>query len=338
MSRKEYEYEVGNEEEYGGDDEENRYAYAAPARSSLEGFRAEMGSGQIPKAKSESVLLQRQQRLAGQGVPLGARNRRTGSRRSGNATPRNELGPASDDWLTHTGAMASALVQEGKGQTWLVNRATSTAPVPESETDEDDDQYEEMAALSASTAKLQLASFDGGSPVSTRVSRWGSRYGSRSASRRTSRIASPVGTRTPRRADAPGYFDDYQLELTVERPGFLSPDERRDDFQEQMEIEKLGESNSFGLGNFVDRIMNFNLFKGEEGQETTDDETANADETPEDAERRREAEMKRRREEKEKLVSQPPPAPLGGANEAPGDGGGWKDAAWLLSVASKAMF
>lgn len=329
LSRKSLEYEDDA-------DDEVSYAYAAPARRSFE--RADFGSGQIPKAKSDAAILgqqQKQNRLSGQGVPLSKRYRQPG-RRSGAATPRNEADHREENWLTHTGATASALVQEDKGLSWLASRASSTALAPqESEDDEDDDQYEEMAKLSASTANLHLASFDGGSPVSIRVSRWGSRYGSRSVSRRTSRMTSPVGTRTPRRGSTPGYFDDYQPELPEEEPGFVDP--KRDE-EDHREVELLGSSNTFGLGNIVDRIMKFNLFQAEEGAETTDDDTQTmANETAEEAKQRRLLEMKRRKEEKEKLRAHPPPAPLNnGANE--GEGGGWQDAAWLLSVASKAMF
>ncbi|KAK4496378.1 hypothetical protein PRZ48_012358 [Zasmidium cellare] len=329
-------------------DDEVSYSYAAPVRH-FGGERAEVGSGQIPKAKSDAALLLAQgqqrrdrERLAGQGVPLSKRHRYTGRPKSGMQTPKRESGVVDDSWLTHTGAITSALVQEGKGQSWLASRESSTSlAVPESEDDEDDDHYEEMAALNASTAKLQLAAFDGGSPVSTRPSRsgWGSRYGSRSASRRTSRLASPEGTRTPRRADVVGYFDSHEPDLPEEEPGFVNPQDRNEELEAQLEVERLTTSKSFGMGNIVDRLMNFNLFKVDEGAETTDDESVHVrdDETLEEAKQRMAAELKRRREEKEKLVSQPPPAPLGDGQEQ-GEGAGWKDAAWLLSVASKAMF
>ncbi|CAK3866268.1 Hypothetical predicted protein [Lecanosticta acicola] len=317
-------------------DDEISYSYAAPPRTSVGAERADFGSGQIPKAKSEAAISgqqQKQNRLSGQGVPVSRRYKY--GRRSGAATPRNEHDLQNESWLTHTGAAASALVQEDKGLSWLASRASSTSLAPpESEEDEDDDQYEEMAALSASTANLQLASFDGGSPVSTRVSRWGSRYGSRSVSRRTSRRTSPVGTRTPRRGDFPGYFDDHRPELPEEEAGFVDPDKDQD---EHKEVELLGNSNTFGLGNFVDRIMKVDIFRAEDGTDTTDDDT-HGDETAEEARKRRSLEMKRRKEEKAKLVSHPPPAPLNDGENGQGDGGGWQDAAWLLSVASKAMF
>ncbi|EME44757.1 hypothetical protein DOTSEDRAFT_88800 [Dothistroma septosporum NZE10] len=328
-------------------DDEIQYAYNANARSFAQNLeRAEFGSGHIPKARSEAAITAGQrQGLAGQGVPLSKRQQHGRSRRprSGIATPRND---DDDDWLRHTGSTAAALVQEGKGQSWLASRASSTSlAVPESEDDEDDDRYEEMARLSASTAKLQLRQFEGpGSPALTRSGRsaWGSRYGSRNASQRNSRIASPVGTRTPRRVqDVAGYFDDSVEEVAAEDElAFNKPREEKDEYEDRVEVDKLSQSNSFGLGHVVDKLMNFNLFKVDEGAETTDDDlgSASKSESPDEARDRMIAEAKRRREEKERLSSQPPPAPLGDGKDGKGEVGGWTDAAWLLSVATKAMF
>lgn len=343
---------------YGNDgeaDTESGYAYGGNAVKHEAGReRAEIGSGNIPKAKSDAALLmsdRQQNRLSGPGVPVsqshGYRYPAQG-RRSGTATPAARRGSAQEEsWLTHTGAMTSALVREDKGLSWVTTRQSSTSLAPaDSEEDEDDDHYEEMAALSASTAGLRLAQFDGGSPVSTRHSRsnWGSRYGSRSASRRTSRIASPVGTRTPRRSDQAAYFD-YPLAQPTDHPGFIPPeDPQGESSNDEREIAQLSnpDSSSFALGNIVDRVVNFNLFNTNEQTDTTDDEGGKggirADETAEEAQQRMEAETKRRKGEKEKLTKQPPPAPLGDGKDGTVDVGGWQDAAWLLSVATKALF
>ncbi|KAK4610472.1 hypothetical protein CLAFUW4_13525 [Fulvia fulva] len=322
-------------------EDEVQYTYNANARSLAQNRgRADFGSGNIPKAKSEAAITAQRHGLSGQGVPL----RKHGNVRrpkSGIATPRHL---DDDDWLRHTGSTAAALVQEGKGQIW---RSSTNLTVPESEDDEDDDRYEEMARLSASTAKLQLGQFEGpGSPVLARsgrsASNWGSRYGSRNASQRTSRIASPVGTRTPRRAqDVPGYFDTPVHEAPAEdEVAFAKPREESDEYEDRAEVDKLSQSNSFGLGSVVDKLMNFNLFKNDEGAETTDDDLGSArrSESPDEARNRMTAEMERRREEKERLAAQPRPAPMGDGKDGKGEVGGWTDAAWLLSVASKAMF
>ncbi|KAI7366977.1 hypothetical protein KC336_g21248, partial [Hortaea werneckii] len=107
---------------------------------------------------------------------------------------------------------------------------------------------------------------------------------------------------------------------------------------DENELARLTSEKSFGLGRLVDQIMGFNLFKVEEGQESTDDDDDPVDERQRDeltdAASRVAAEAKRRREEKARLTALPP-APRDVGEEGQG---GWQDAAWLLSVASKALF
>ena len=324
---------------YEDSDNEMNYSYAA-GRRAFGSERAEVGSGNIPKAKSEAALMQQQDRLAGRGVPV-SRKYRSGKRsRTGANTPQTENSTSDTSWLTRTGAVTSAILQETKGQSWLASRdSTTSLAVPESVEDDDDEQYEEMAALSASTARLQFSAGNM-SPTSTRASRWGSRYGSRAGSTRTSRLASPTGLRTPRRGDVAGYFDDHPMALPLEEAGVIIDRGRTEQYEDQMEVERLTMSQSFGLGGFVDRLMKFNLFKVDEHGDTTDDETSRGVdelETNDEARERMAAEAERKRKEKEKLVAQLPPAPLGGGKDGKGEPGGWQDAAWLLSVASKAF-
>jgi hypothetical protein len=348
LSRRGSLYDAGDDA-----DVEESYAYGggAAGRTHAAGERAEMGSGQIPKAKSEAALLRRQHhdtqsyRLSGPGVPLSHRPPFAAARgrRSGTVTPTPRRPDERETWLTHTGAITSAIVREDKGQSWLASKQNSTSLGPgDSEDDEDDDHYEEMAALSASTVTLRLEDFQRGSPVTTRQSRsaWGSRYGSRSTSRRTSRLASPVGSRTPRRTNQAGYFD-YPTTPAGEVSGFLSPPERRGEgVEDEREISQLSNPDSFGLGKMVDRVIKFNFFNVGDLTDTTDDEEtlARRYETAEEAQRRMEAEHKRRKEEKEKLTTQPRPVALRDEEDAKAEVGGWQDAAWLLSVASKALF
>ncbi|KAI5359794.1 hypothetical protein Slin15195_G116550 [Septoria linicola] len=363
------------------------YTSSGPARDSL--LRADITSGQIPKAKSEATLLHADttarkalHRLSGPGVPLAAnqqqqRNRYQPARgrRSGAATPtqrnHNALSEP-DSWLTHTSAMTSALVREDKGQSWITTRQSSTSLAPPTDSEDDDsedegDNYEEMAALAASTAKMQddaagrmyagggggfYGGYDGGSPVSTRQSRgsvWGSRYGSRPTSTRTSRLASPVGTRTPRRRTSDqshGYFDQVPRGEEEER---RQEAEREDDTEDdEQAIARLSQAEGFGLGNVVDRVMNFHLFGGVQHEgETTDDDnggyegnqlSVNEGESVEEAKKRMERERERRKGEKEMLTKQPAPAPLGDGKGKGEVSAGWQDASWLLSVAAKALF
>ena len=308
-------------------------------------LRREAGSGQIPKAKSEAALLVQRSKLAGQGVQLKRhiQHRHGRSSTGGTTTPKAKTRSRNleDDWLTRTGATANAILQESKGQSWLATRPSGTSLTHlQDTTDEEDEGYEEMAAMAAKSSRQQLGE-DELSPVSTRASRWGSKYGSRQASRRTSRRGSVTGeSRTPL---APGgqdgaadNFDEDILSPT--EPQFVGLSEEGEESEELDEAAaaRLAENRSFGLGGIVDRLMNFNLFKVEEREESTEDEVEHASETEEEAKIRMAAENKRKREEKEKLVG--PPVPQEGNDGAAQGEGGWSDAAWLLSVATKVMF
>ena len=359
LSRRGSLYDQGEDGDADGENENAApaisYAIAGPGTRRDSNPRAEIASGQLgPKAKSEAALLPKQSH------PPQTRSNRNSAynprgRRSGAATPTQKR--ENDSWLTHTGAITSALVREDKGQSYITTRQSATSLAPEStdeEDDEDEDNYETMAQLAASTAGMHkhsysyssYASYDGTlSPVSTRYgqgqtrSAWGSRYGSRPQSKRGSRLGSPVGTRTPmqRRRSSSGYFDQYDgapQTLTEQHAEHNEAESDDDDHQ------VLARADGFGLGNVVDRVMNFNLFgPSNTDAETTDDESSSirkvSNETAEQAQKRMEAEKERRRLEKDKLTKQAGPAPLSKGKEV---SAGWQDASWLLSVAAKALF
>ena len=306
--------------------------------------RIEVGSGQIAKAKSEAALLVQRSKLAGQGVQLKRRKQHPHGQNltGGSTTPRtrSRRKDAQDDWLTRTGATANAMLQEQKGQSWLASRQSATSLTHlQDTTDEEDEGYEEMAAMSAGANRQQLVD-DDLSPVSTKNSKWGSRYGSRTASRRTSRRGSlslTTGSRTPLATAEQDRAADYFAEdnMSPIEPDFVDEEEEAS-IQDEATAASLVENRSFGLGGLVDRLMNFNLFKVEEREEGTEDEVEHLSETEEEARKRMAAENRRKREEKERLTSSQVQRE---GNEGPAQGdGGWSDAAWLLSVASKAIF
>ncbi|EMC97727.1 hypothetical protein BAUCODRAFT_33450 [Baudoinia panamericana UAMH 10762] len=280
-------------------DNDVQYQYnAAPTPGSRD--RAEVGSGQIPKAKSEAALLV-QQRLSGQAKKY-----------------------TDEDWLTRTSAATNALLQEAKGQSWLASRDSSTTLTHlDSDDDEDDGGYEEMAALSASQARLETKLNPSASRIKSPM--WSSRYGSRANSRRTSRQQSPVSTRTP--LGAPIGYDgpsDYFSKGVQMKADFINEEDEVGDGPDE-EVEKdvasYSEGRSYGLGGIVDRLMNFNLFSV---QETVTEDEGNEG----SVEKPRVADPKPKHEASQIEAR---------TDDAP-DGGGWQDAAWLLSVASKALF
>ena len=318
--------------------QEINYAYAGGILGEGGATVGRDAASGMPKAKSDAALLAQRTRLA-------AKEKQTRTQRQsqhgrsltgGTTTPKlRRPRKADDDWLTRTGAAANAILQESKGQSWLASRpSAATLTQLQDTTDEEDEGYEEMAAQSTRTSRL---ADDELSPVSTKASRWGSRYGSRTASRRTSRRGSfNTGTRTPLAIAGQDGAADYFAEDTMSpiEPDFVNTDEEGES-QDDAAVARFVQNRSFGLGGLVDRVMNFNIFKVEEREELTEEEVEQASETEEQAKARMAAERERKREEKEKLVNR------SAAQEGEGDEegeGGWSDAAWLLSVASKAMF
>ena len=299
--------------------------------------RRDAASG-MPKAKSDAALLAQRTKLVAKEKQLKSQRQYQHGRSltGGTTTPklRRTRKAAEDDWLTRTGAAANAILQESKGQSWLASRPSAvTLTQLQDTTDEEDEGYEEMAAQSTRTSRL---ADDELSPVSTKASRWGSRYGSRTASRRTSRRGSfNAGSRTPLAMAGQDSAADYFAEEAMSpiEPDFVNSDEEVESADEAA-VARFVQNRSFGLGGLVDRVMNFNIFKVEEREELTEDEVEQVSETEEQAKARMAAEKERKREEKEKLFKR-----AATQDEANDEGeGGWSDAAWLLSVASKAMF
>ena len=128
-------------------------------------------------------------------------------------------------------------------------------------------------------------------------------------------------------------------------------DEGPDD---EEEVARLARERGFGLGGWMDALIGWTLFSVDEdgeisSDEDEDDETKNL--TKEEAKLMREVEAKRRKMEKESIIAA---SALKVEDKAGDEGGevkidvpkppegqeasGWQDAAWLLSVASKALF
>ena len=122
------------------------------------------------------------------------------------------------------------------------------------------------------------------------------------------------------------------------KPDFVGLDEDDEEVDEQAKaiedeilVRRLVKS---GLGTWVEKLLGWSLFEVEETEEAEDDEQEDT-ETEESFEKHKEEERQHWREMLEKEaanqgVSIPPPPKTG-------DEGGWGDAAWLLSVASKVL-
>ena len=129
------------------------------------------------------------------------------------------------------------------------------------------------------------------------------------------------------------YFDEEPVPLPTE-PDFV--DAEFDEGTDESEVAKLTGPRSFGLGAIVDRLMGFDLFDVEEREETTEDEADRGTKLWADMRDRVATEAKRKRElEKQVLTSM---SSEGDNKISKQEENGWQDAAWLFSVASRALF
>ncbi|KAK8208865.1 hypothetical protein BKA81DRAFT_358981 [Phyllosticta paracitricarpa] len=177
------------------------------------------------------------------------------------------------------------------------------------------------------------------------------RFGSRQHSRRGSRVAgmgmTPMGSRTPigalsRRSSA-DYLDDNGDDAVPMEPDFVDDEGSSIAAEDDEEVARLARERGFGLGGWMDKLMGWTLFSvDEDGEETTDDDDDSDELTPgdHDSQRRREMEVKRRRDEWARIEAASRAAKEKKLEDLPeprDSEGGWQDAAWLLSVASKVL-
>ena len=239
-----------------------------------------------------------------------------------------------DEWLHRAGTILSAEARENKGQSWLVSRESSTSLVAHTMSGEHLDDEEALHSPVYSRVHSR-----GASRV---VSRVVSRAPSAKPSRRGSTVGnSRIGFMTPYDAKTPGsaipaegYFDDM---AEVAEPDFVEAED--DGSIDEEEVSRLARQPGFGFGGLVDKLVGFSLFNVDEDAEETEDESAEL--SKEEAIKKKQAELKRKREELARAAKNSADATRRGESVKPakqGEEGGWQDAAWLLSVASKVLY
>lgn len=262
---------------------------------------------------------------------------RRGSRKE---EPVSARGRTDSDWLLRAGVLISSETRESKGQSWLVSRASSTSLTGmqgDREDDEDDDHDPDMFERERIARENAIASkhasrrgsmgvFEGDeSPL---VSRNGSFHASRTGSR--SQLITPG-----ERASIEGYFashghpGDY-----APGPDFVNLDEKLEaigfdgetDQDDEADVRRLVKNGQSRPGTWFGNIFGWTLASVEENDEDDDPDGDGSDgeaelSTPETP-------YERQFEGAGILSEQRMPAPKA-------EQGGWQDAAWLLSVASK---
>jgi Protein of unknown function (DUF3984) len=315
-----------------------------------EGYLPSEGGSGVTKAKSASALSNEPKSQTGALSPMPQVAGRPLDKAK-SAGPRTN-----DEWMHRAGLAIASETRSNKGQSWLASRESSTSLVVSPSGDDlYDAQHQQIFTLMSGEHVID----DDDNPMTPRfytphnLSRAASRAGSRAASRRTSRRGSRVGSklelagltaldsRTPSQWQAEGYFYDVGTAAGAE-PDFVDVEEDDETAGlDDEEIAKLSRQRGFGIGGVIDKLVGWSLFNVEEDGE----ESATEERGYEDAEakaKRRTAELRRRKLEMEKAAASSAMATQAPVPETPpppgqGEEGGWKDAAWLLSVASRVI-
>ncbi|KAL5120180.1 hypothetical protein ACEQ8H_002006 [Pleosporales sp. CAS-2024a] len=313
-------------------------------------------AGEIPKAKSASTL-------HGVSFADGGGGKATSPMQLRMPLVRHHTSSADDEWWHRAGLAIAGETRDSKGQGWLVRRESSTSLVAAAAEALHDTQP--MALLSGEHVHAQdVATW------SPRMSRAGSRYHSRVGSRVASARQSRRGSRVGSKIDVGMSPASTRHSLEVAAPPSLDARFLEPDFVEEAGEESSGDEEEVArlarsTSTWLDRLIGWTLFDVDEDREGSSDEDEDTHHqeqedllpqnmTREELRLRREVDAKRRKLEREAIVAaaKVKAREEGGAQGDEGrsrpstaaaaddddEVGGWQDAAWLLSVASKALF
>lgn len=310
-------------------------------RSSSVHGAAGRSSTQLPKSKSASHL----HGLHGL-TPTAARRHHHGHA-AADARDKSD-----SDWLLHAGAFISTEAREGKGQAWLISRASTTSLTGARDVEEE--AYERELARErelASRRGSRRGSFNGDDDAGGILT-----PNHRSHSRVHHRPKTPLRTplRTPMRSSAlehqgggeRDYFTPHSPaegeDEEVLGPDFVSLDEKLEAIEgggdnglaaDEAAVRRLLKGDRAGAGSWMGSLLGWSLFSVEENdeeEESSSDDNADDGETTDGSYLSRSTSTKSFHDitanvSRERIA--PPKA----------DEGGWHDAAWLLSVASKVL-
>ncbi|KAK4455030.1 hypothetical protein QBC34DRAFT_106152 [Podospora aff. communis PSN243] len=248
------------------------------------------------------------------------------------------------DWMLRAGALISTETRESKGQAWLVSRASSTSLAgmhPE------DDAFERELALErehivgsrSGSRRHSIGPASGGEDGDHMSSPPYSRRGSRSQSRVGSR--SQMITPLELRSAEEGYFPMTSEDEYIPGPDFVNLDEALEAVDEEFDttvedeayVRRLVKKGNGGMGSWFGSVLGVQLFSVEENSEESDDdgdgETTEGEQDDAEGQPSRITSTRRLDGMTTTLDERVPPPKA--------DEGGWHDAAWLLTVASKVL-
>ncbi|KAH6996948.1 hypothetical protein EDB80DRAFT_137317 [Ilyonectria destructans] len=270
---------------------------------------------------------------------------------SGRATPSNRRTQKDDasgfglrhrndsDWLLRTGALMSYEARESKGQAWLVSRQSSTSLTGMH--DRDDEVFEsELARERGITSASRHNSRRGSAvPSDEDASPYASRFPSRSHS--LSRPRSQFITPLERPGTSGGFEaecdDSYFPNQDLPGPDFVNLDERLEELElerdtsqdDEVAVQRLVRRGQARAGTWFGNV--WSLFAVDENDEESDSED---DSSPTDGS----SNFSRSRSLSSRNLAGISTVPQERIPPPGADDGSWRDAAWLLSVASKVMF
>ncbi|KAI5457315.1 hypothetical protein BGZ63DRAFT_365166 [Mariannaea sp. PMI_226] len=246
------------------------------------------------------------------------------------------------DWLLRTGALMTSEARESKGQAWLVSRQSSTSLTglrdQEEEAFEDDLAREREISASSRHHSRHGSNVVGDEDLSPYASRFASRTHSRShsLSRPRSQFLTPLEGPITGNGLQVGANDSYFPNQNLPGPDFVNLDEKleelefeRDSVQDdEMTVQRLVRRGQANAGTWLGSV--WGLFAVDENEEEFESEDESF--TPNDSN------LTRSRSWSSRHLAGIASLPEERIPPPNADDGGWNDAAWLLSVATKVMF
>ena len=326
---------------------ESSTAYKRPSTSYLQGRSAPTTPRLLTRSPANSSPRSRSRSHQRTGSAPGASITKSKSAahlapkqsRSGTSTPKRRKEETTDksdgDWLMRAGALMTSEAREYKGQNWLVSRQSSTSLAGMPDIDEEAFEAElarerDMAGRRASRPGSVILDGDITPPGSHFHSRRHSQsQGTAFASR--SRIVTPGDTHH----GGDSYFASQE---PISGPDFINLDSKLEELEQdttqddEAMVKRLVRKGQIGKGSWISNVVGWHLFSVDENEEDSDEDGEDDSEgnnTPSAGRSEWPARHFEGVSNTSNEANMPPPVT---------DEGVWKDAAWLLSVASKVMF
>ncbi|KAK4198518.1 hypothetical protein QBC40DRAFT_92883 [Triangularia verruculosa] len=338
--------------------------------ASVSGTRNSRSAASLSKSKSSSHLPHNNNRSNKRQSSTSLHTSPTTPRRSSHHPNQLKQSDRSDsDWLLRCGSIISLETRESKGQAWLSTRASSTSLAGFSPQDAEDEAFERE--LAREREELVYGSRHTSRHPSRHASRRSSVHivdddniSSPAYSRFGSRSHSRVGSMTPGGSShrMTTFVEDYfnsngsgstplaeNPDEEIAGPDFVNLDEELENYtvedeefvngtngaEDEAYVRKLVKSGNGGVGSWFGHVLGVKLFAVEEDdeEESEDDydgETTDGEGSGHEMERRVSSLRRLEGQNMKTMVDESIPPPK--ENE-----GGWHDAAWLLTVASKVL-